>query len=288
MTPSTQPNAAANDFDLGFVGGGHMASAIVAGLLQQGFAPARVWLSDPSEAQRQALVTRFDGVHVTSDNAALANQCEALVLAVKPQVMRDACQALRFPDDRPPPLILSIAAGVQADTIMQWLPDQHPVVRAMPNQGAALRMSTTGMYANNACSTNQHRIADTIMGAVGSVVWVDDEVAIDAITAVAGSGPAYVYYLMEAMQSAAESLNLAPKVARQLAVETAQAAAVLALSDDQSLETLRTHVTSPGGTTEAAVHYMQQHDFAGTVTGAIHAAHARAAQLAEDAAKDPK
>ncbi|MEO0575207.1 MAG: pyrroline-5-carboxylate reductase [Pseudomonadota bacterium] len=284
MTTSSQP--VSTDFTLGFIGGGHMASAIVTGLMLEGFAAERIWISEPSCEQRNALSSRFSGVHVTANNSELTDHCDAVVLAVKPQVMAAVCGALSLQDQESLPVVVSIAAGVRTDSIVGWLGARQPVVRAMPNQGAAARLSTTGLYANDSCSREQRNQAETIMRAVGSVVWVDEEIDIDAITAVAGSGPAYLYYLMEVMQQAAEQLGLSSTVARQLAVETAQAASVLAQSDDETLAALRARVTSPGGTTAAALEFMQANNFAGILTGAINEAHARAAQLADAAAKD--
>ncbi|MEL6870690.1 MAG: pyrroline-5-carboxylate reductase [Pseudomonadota bacterium] len=280
MSSDTSPLA--NDTQtVGFIGGGHMASAIVGGMLRHGFSATAIMISEPSADQRRALATAFAGVQLSDDSAAVVAAADVVVLAVKPQILPQLCRQLRARTDQRQ-LWLSIAAGVQTAAIGRWLGKNVPLIRAMPNQGAALGLSATGLFANPHCTAGDREQAEHIMSAIGAAHWVDEEVLVDAVTALAGSGPAYVYLLLEAMQRAGEALRLTPDVAHAMTVQTATAAAAIAAGGEPLCE-LRARVTSPGGTTAAATEYLEQNDFAALVGGAIETAFARAQSLAQAA-----
>ena len=266
-----------------FLGGGNMANALICGLLGQGYAADDMAVVEISEAARQRLQQAF-GIrcHAVPDSAAMA--CDVLLLAVKPQQMRAACALLGEQGCKP--LVISIAAGLRLADIARWLGGHRRLVRAMPNTPALIGAGMTGLFAFPEVSQAERLDAERILQAVGSTLWVDDEARIDAITAISGSGPAYAFLLIEAMQTAAAELGFTPPQARQLAVDTVLGAARLAAQSDETAAVLRERVTSKGGTTEAALRVMDERGVKEAIVAGARAAAARSRELGEQLGKD--
>jgi len=269
-----------------FIGGGNMAASIIGGLVADGRAPEGIIVADPSAETLAGLAARWPGLRTTADNHAAAADAGILVLAVKPQVMRAVTEDLLPTVARRRPLIVSIAAGVRAGDIDRWLGGGHAIVRCMPNTPALVRSGASGLYANLAVSEAQRNAAERILRAVGLTLWVGSEAQLDAVTAVSGSGPAYFFYVMEAMQAAGEKLGLAPEQARLLVLETAFGAAKLALESTDDAATLRARVTSPGGTTERAIRALESGGLMPLFEQALAAAADRARELGDELGKD--
>ncbi|GAA5131948.1 pyrroline-5-carboxylate reductase [Alloalcanivorax gelatiniphagus] len=263
---------------IGFIGAGNMANSLAGGMIAKGIRPARIWMSDPSR-DRLDEVAQLHRVHVTEDNLEVARRVDVLVLAVKPQVMGDACAALREVIEERQPLIISIAAGVTVENLRHWLGDA-PIVRCMPNTPALVQAGATGLYAAAGVSAAQKEMASQILGAVGLTFWFDEEKELDAVTAVSGSGPAYFFLLMESLIDAAVSQGLPPATARQLVLQTAWGAAQLAITSEVGPDVLRQRVTSPGGTTAAALGVFEEAGFREQVQAAVAAARERSEELA--------
>lgn len=264
---------------IGFIGGGNMARSLVGGLIAGGIDATRISVAEPDASKRDELSTRF-GITTSQDNGTVASDVEVLVLAVKPQVMRQVVTGLAATLHEPAPLLISIAAGVRAASMLRWLGQPLALVRAMPNTPALVRSGATALYASPEVSEEQRSRAESIMRAVGQTLWIDDEGLMDAVTALSGSGPAYFFLFMEALEQAAKELGLPPEAARLLTLETAQGAARMALSSDEGPALLRKRVTSPGGTTEAALGAFAEGGFETLVTRAVRAACERSAELA--------
>lgn len=265
------------DLRLAFIGGGNMARALIGGLCGHGFDPARICVAEPQAAARDALASDF-GVRVSADNREAASQARVVVLAVKPQVLRDVLAELSdaLAEDA---LLLSIAAGITSEQIARWAGGGRRVVRSMPNTPALLGAGATGLFANPACTTEDRQLAARLLEAVGQSVWIERETLMDAVTAVSGSGPAYVFLLAEAMQAAGEAEGLPAEAARQLARQTLIGAAAMLGADATEAGELRRRVTSPRGTTEAAIGVLQAQGFEALVARAVSAARLRGAEL---------
>jgi len=236
-----------------FIGAGNMARSLISGLIQDK-SKLDIRVSDPSKEQLQSLQSGLEGITAFTDNAVAIDGAGIIVLAVKPQIMQLVCEPLIAKVQKDKPLIISIAAGIGIFNLNQWLGGGAlPVVRCMPNTPALVQSGMTGLYANNEVSNEQHDLAESILRAVGSTLWLDNEDKLDAITAVSGSGPAYYFLVMEAMQDAAQKLGLSADDARLLVLQTAFGAAKLALESSDDAGVLRQRVTSKGGTTEAAL-----------------------------------
>lgn len=266
---------------IAFIGGGNMASSIIGGLVAGGFAAADITASDPVP-ETLARLRQTAPVNTTDDNGAAVAGADVVVLAVKPQVMRavaidlaDAAQARR-------PLFISIAAGVTADSLEQWLGGDLPLVRCMPNTPALVRCGATALFANARVGDEQRRLADRILQAVGSVLWVDDEAQLDAVTALSGSGPAYFFLVMEALQQAGEFLGLDAETARRLTLQTALGAATMAGQSDVDAAELRRRVTSPGGTTERAIGILEDGRLRELFLNALTGARDRSVELSRE------
>jgi len=279
---------------IGFIGGGNMATSLIGGILESGTAASDIIVIDPVAEQRTRLQSRF-GIE-TADDSSRVESCSVVILAVKPQVMKEVCQAIK-PDSGT--LYISIAAGIPTGKLAQWLNDsgrddtrpytdsgQLAIIRCMPNTPALLQCGASGLYANEYTSDAQRNTALHILEAVGIAVWVDNEDLIDAVTAVSGSGPAYYFLMMEAMQQAGESLGLSAEVARKLVLQTALGAARMANEGDDDPATLRNKVTSKGGTTEQAINSFQSNGFEEIVRRALIAARDRGRTLAEELTSD--
>ncbi len=271
-----------NTEKIGFIGAGNMAQAIIGGLVQSGLVPDRVIVADLDKDKCDALVQQY-GVTAVLDNTMVVEQADVLLLAVKPQVMSQMLEPLAKVVQKSQPLIVSFAAGIPIDLIQSWVGIAAAVVRVMPNTPALVSAGVSGLYASDEVSDAQCQSAESIMRAVGSVVWVDNEGLIDSVTAVSGSGPAYFFYLIESLEQGGVKNGLSPEQARLLALETAFGAAKLALESELSPAELRQRVTSPGGTTEAAINHMKAKRFPEIVNDAVSAAAQRAQELAEKA-----
>jgi pyrroline-5-carboxylate reductase len=263
-----------------FIGGGNMARSLVGGLIADGFAVDKLVVAEPDGRRREALERDF-GVRVNADNAAAVAGAEVVVLAVKPQHMPGVARELAGPLAGTGALVISIAAGIRSAELVRWLGAGLPVVRAMPNTPALLGCGASALYASPEAQPLHREQAEAILRSVGSVCWVEDEALMDVVTALSGTGPAYFFLLTEAMADGAAELGMAPELARLLAVETALGAARMAIESEHDVAVLRAHVTSPGGTTEAAVAALEAGGFRQLVAMAVSRAAARCRELAD-------
>lgn len=265
---------------LAFLGGGNMATSLIAGLIDDGWDPDRILVSEPNRSQQQHLGGRF-GVHVTHDNNRAAQRGATVVFCVKPHIMatvtRGVASTLR--SRQPQPLVVSIAAGVREPDICRWLGYDAAVVRAMPNTPALVRSGAAALYANAFVNESQRNQAESILRAVGITLWFEDEAMLDAVTALSGSGPAYLFLWMELMASAGERLGLSRGAAQLLTLQTAFGAAKMALESSEPPSVLRSRVTSAGGTTEQGLKVLQQADLERAFYEALDLARERAVEL---------
>lgn len=263
---------------IAFIGAGNMAASLIGGLRAKGLEAAQIRASDPGEETR-ARVSAEHGIEVFADNAQAIEGADVVVLAVKPQAMKAVCEAIR-PSLKPGQLVVSIAAGITCASMNNWLGAQ-PIVRCMPNTPALLRQGVSGLFATNQVTAEQRQQAQELLSAVGVALWLDEEQQLDAVTAVSGSGPAYFFLLIEAMTAAGVKLGLPADIAAQLTLQTALGAAHMAVSSDVDAAELRRRVTSPAGTTEAAIKSFQANGFEALVEKALGAAAHRSAEMAE-------
>lgn len=264
-----------NSQSISFIGGGNMAQSLITGLVEAGHDAGHLTASDPIAAQRKAIGGL--GATAVEDNQHAITGANVVVLAVKPQVLGAVLKKLAFEPDQ---LIISICAGVPIASIAGWTSEEQPIVRCMPNIPALLRAGITALHANPQTDPKQREIAEQVLAAVGQTIWVDAEATLDAVTAISGSGPAYFFYLMEAMVRAGEALGLEPEVASQLTIETAYGAARMARETSTPPATLRVNVTSPGGTTERALKVLDEYHTDQHIVDAIKQAAQRAHELA--------
>lgn len=262
------------------IGGGNMARALIGGWIETGISANLLSVAEPNESARLALTQDF-GIQCHSDNQLAVQQAEVWLLAVKPQLMPSVCQALRAQADASAPLVISIAAGISTASLQSWLGDQARIVRAMPNTPALIGQGATGVYAGANVASAARDVATALMSAVGRTVWIEHEQQMDAVTATSGSGPAYFFLLIEAMQKAAVELGLAPETARELVLQTALGASMMACDSDKTATELRISVTSPGGTTQAALEVFNDAQFSQLVMHALSAAEARGRELSQ-------
>lgn len=261
-----------------FIGGGNMARSLVGGLLAAGADPAAVRVADPSADARAALASDF-GVATFESAADAVDGAEAWVFAVKPQVMRAVCTELAAVAQQARPLVVSIAAGITSAQLDRWLGGGLAVVRTMPNTPALLGAGVTGLYANPRVDAAGRARAEGLLASAGATVWIDDEALMDAVTGTSGSGPAYVFLLAEAMEEAAIAEGLAADAARTLVRHTILGAARMLVESGEPPAELRRRVTSPGGTTQAAIETFEAGDLRGLVARAIRAATRRGGEL---------
>jgi pyrroline-5-carboxylate reductase len=266
---------------LAFIGAGNMAAALISGLTQRGMPPERLVVADPSEDQLKR-VQREYGVCVAADNAAAVKGADVIILAVKPQQMRT--MALELAGHLAPlrPLVISVAAGIPHAALARWFGPHIPVIRTMPNRPALNGFGATGLYAPASVGLAARTMAEEIMAAVSATVWVEHESQMDTVTALSGSGPAYFFLFMEALQAAAHERGLPTEIARRLTLETAFGAAQMARQSHESLATLRDQVTSKGGTTAAALAVLDAAGLRAIVAHAVAAADRRSAELAAE------
>ena len=263
---------------IAFIGAGNMAASLIGGMRAKGLDAAHIRASDPG-ADTRARVSAEHGIEVFADNAEAIEGADVVVLAVKPQAMKAVCEAIR-PSLKPHQLVVSIAAGITCASMKNWLGAQ-PSVRCMPNTPALLRQGVSGLYATAEVDAEQRQQAQELLSAVGLALWLDEEQQLDAVTAVSGSGPAYFFLLIEAMTAAGVKLGLPADIAAQLTVQTALGAAHMAVASDVDAAELRRRVTSPAGTTEAAIKSFQANGFEALVEKALGAAAQRSAEMAE-------
>ncbi len=265
---------------LTFIGAGNMARSLIAGLVQDN-TTLQLHIADPDPLALDSIQKNWPTVQVFQDNRSACFQADIIVLAVKPHLLLSVCENLRETIQTTQPLIVSIAAGVREDRISQALGTELPIVRCMPNTPALVQAGATGLYANAQVSDEQRSDAEAILRAVGITLWFSDEDQLDAVTAVSGSGPAYFFLVMEAMQAAANQLGLKQEEARLLVLQTALGAAKLAMESSDDVAVLRERVTSRGGTTEAALQVLNQGGLHELFQQALSAAQQRAKELAK-------
>ena len=266
---------------LAFIGGGNMAAALIGGLTARGMPATRIAVADPSRVQLDLLM-RNHGIAATLDNAEAVADADVVLLAVKPQQMRAVALALAPRLATPRPLVVSIAAGIPHAALARWLGSDVPVVRSMPNRPALNGCGATALYAPAGVGADRRSLAEDIMAAVGGTVWVEHESQMDTVTALSGSGPAYFFLFMEALEAAAEARGLPGHIAHKLTLETAFGAAQMARQSADSLRTLREQVTSKGGTTAAALEVFTAAGLRDLVGRAVAAADRRSAELAAE------
>ena len=260
-----------------------MAFSLVNGLLNQAWPAAQICVADVATEQLEKF--RALNVRTFTDNSAAIDGAAAIVLAVKPQIAAMVCEALAL---QPAQLLVSIAAGINCQSLSIWTTEAQPIVRCMPNTPALLGQGATALYATKHCTQEQKHLAQSILDAAGTTQWVDEESKLDAVTAVSGSGPAYFFALMEAMIEAGCELGLSREMATQLTIQTAAGAAAMAQMQEDSPAQLRENVTSPGGTTQAALTHMSDAGMAQIIKGALTAARDRAEALAIEFGAQPQ
>lgn len=265
-----------------FIGGGNMATSLIGGLIAQGHPADSISVSDPNESQRSQLEKTFS-INTSADCGEAMNNADIVVLAVKPQVMKDVAISIAaaIKEGAKQPLFVSIAAGINLYSLESWLGKDQSIVRCMPNTPSLIQLGASGLFANEHTSIVQKNLAETVLKAAGIVQWVQSEAEIDAVTAVSGSGPAYYFLLMEAMIDAGTELGLSRETASQLTIQTAIGAAQMAKESDVDVAELRRRVTSPGGTTEQAINTFEGAHLRDIVKAALNAANRRSGELAE-------
>lgn len=269
------------DLKVRFVGAGNMATSLIGGLINRGFMPSQITASDPGGHQRQAVTEKF-GVQTFHDNNAHFGIPDVVVFAVKPQIMKKVTLDVANSIAETGALVISIAAGIKVEHLENWLTTDTAIVRTMPNTPALIGEGATGLFANHNVTKEQKHLTEGIMDSVGISHWVDKEFKIDVVTALSGSGPAYFFLFMEYMQKTAIELGLSPDVAAKLTEQTALGSAILAQRSSDDIKVLREKVTSPNGTTEAALISFDKNELEETIKQALNAANDRSKQLSED------
>lgn len=269
--------SAALNCNITFIGGGNMAQALIGGLLSRGLPATRITVSDPFENIRQLLQEK--DVHVTDDNIAAIKNADIVVFAVKPQVLGGVLKPLKGLLENK--LLISIVAGAEIKTISD-LTSSERVVRVMPNTPALVQTGAHGMFAKPEVSAKDRELATQVLAATGLTLWVSSEAQIDAVTAVSGSGPAYFFYMMESMIRAGKNMGLDEKVATALTLQTALGAAQMAITSSNAPSELRKNVTSPNGTTQAALEVFDRAQISQNIQTALAAAQKRSQELAQE------
>lgn len=267
-----------------FIGAGNMASAIIGGMIDSGYPRDAITATAPHEEALTPVRERL-GIHTSTDNATAVANADVVVLAVKPQIMREVCEKLRDAVQARKPLIVSVAAGLPAETLEAWLGGGLAVVRCMPNTPSLVGAGAAGLYANARVSDDQRSLATELLEAVGLVEWVEEEALLEAVTAVSGSAPAYFFLMFEAMEEAGTKLGLPADTARRLAMQTALGAARMAMDSDKTPGELKRNVMSPGGTTERAIEHLEDAGLRRLMAEAMDACAERAREMAEELGK---
>lgn len=268
-----------------FIGAGNMAFSLIGGLLGSGYAKEKIIATSPTEQRRNA-ITEKTGIFCYADNCEAIEKADIIVFAVKPQQMQTVCKEAQAVIQKNKPLVVSIAAGIRETDINRWLGGQVAIVRTMPNTPSLIQSGATGLYANTQVSNEQKTQAENILRAAGLTIWVEKESLIDSVTALSGSGPAYYFLFMEAMQQAGEKLGLDAESAKLLTLQTAFGATKMALESHEDLVTLRQNVTSPNGTTEKALQSFEAANLREIVFNAMQAAQHRSEELANTLGED--
>jgi pyrroline-5-carboxylate reductase len=263
--------------NISFIGGGNMAKAIIGGLKNNGFNPSAIKVIELDAEKRIQLTADFNVQ--TSADYSVVSDTNVIILAVKPQQLREVCKQLKPLLNTQ--LVISIAAGIRSADISRWLDGYKSIVRVMPNTPAQIQAGVSALYADANISEVQRDQATTIMAAVGKTLWLDNEAKMDAVTAISGSGPAYVFYLIEALQEAALSLGLKAEDARMLALQTFAGASLLAVQSEEDIQTLRAQVTSKGGTTEQGILALEAANIKGAMMNAAKAAAEKSVMLGD-------
>ena len=264
-----------------FIGGGNMAIAMIGGMLQQGFTATQIHVVEPDHSKREQLTTTW-GISCSDPQTALPAS-DAILFAVKPQQLHSVASALGSQINGA--LVISIAAGIRSDTLAQWLGNNPRIVRVMPNTPALVQAGMSGAFATAGVTAADRSLTEQMLAAIGEMVWVSHENELDGITAISGSGPAYVFYFMEALQAAAEAQGFSPETARQLSYQTFAGAVKLALQSEDDAATLRKKVTSKGGTTEQGIATLEARGTGAAIIAAAAAAAARSFELGEEATR---
>jgi len=265
---------------IAFIGGGNMARSLIGGMIATGVSNQNISVSEPQADLRKCLNEDFE-VSASEENASVAKGADVIVLAVKPQILQEVVTPLGSLVAEARPLLISVAAGVTCLSIERWVGGQPALIRVMPNTPALIGAGISALYANSNVSDDQRALAEKIMAAVGKTIWIKEETLMDAVTAVSGSGPAYFFYVMQAIHDAAVREGLDAQTARLLSLETALGAARLAVESTEDPGSLQTQVTSPGGTTEAAINVLNNSGVRDALQQAVSAARARGGELAE-------
>lgn len=269
-----------NTQKIGFIGGGNMASSLISGLIASGHSPQDLWVSDINQDALKVLAENLN-VNTSTNNDDIINAVDVVVLAVKPQILSTVAKNATASIQQKQPLVVSIAAGISQQSLSQCLGNNIAIVRCMPNTPALVLTGATALHANAQVTAEQHDLAENIMRSVGIALWVNDESELDVVTAVSGSGPAYYFLLMEAMEKAAIEMGMNEVTARLLVQQTALGAAKIALESSESPEQLRKRVTSPGGTTQQALETFEEGGFTALVSKALHAARDRSIEMSK-------
>ena len=269
------------EISIGFVGGGNMAQAIIRGLLRAGHSASRLSVADPSGEQRNAVTAINGAINVAEDSTDLAGRCDLLVLAVKPQIMADVASMLGQQERPTQQIIVSVAAGITLESLRSWFGSNAAIIRVMPNQPALAGEGMSGLCATATVDNAGRAAADYLMSATGKAAWFDDESLMDAVTAISGSGPAYFYLCTEIMQDVAREFGFTADIARMLSTQTALGAATVASHSTDDLATLRQQVTSPGGTTAAALAALEEAGIRDIFRKALIAARDRSVELGQ-------
>lgn len=267
-----------------FIGCGNMSRSLIGGLIANNVRTENLTATDPDEDQRQNIAEQFGITTLEDNNAAVAN-ADVIVLAVKPQVMHQVVSELADAVKGSSKLLISIAAGIKLDSLSEWLGESSAIIRVMPNTPALIKAGAAALFANEHTTNSQKNTAEAMMRSVGSAIWLESEDLMDTVTALSGSGPAYFFYFMEAMEKTAIDMGLNNEQARLLTIETALGAAKMALLSASDLAELRTQVTSPGGTTEQALNVLKQGKLEELVREAMDAAKQRSIELSQSFGK---
>ncbi|WP_373017512.1 pyrroline-5-carboxylate reductase [Thiomicrorhabdus sp.] len=268
-----------------FIGAGNMAKSLIGGLIASGYPKDKIIAADPTQAQRDNLTATF-GIVCFAENNEAVQQADVVVLAVKPQILQNVSKSIQAAVQQKNSLIISVAAGIRTGDINRWLGGNLAIVRTMPNTPALIQSGATGLFANELVNNEQKNQAEHIMRAAGLTIWVQEESQIDVVTALSGSGPAYYFLFMEAMEQAAQSMGLDAKTAHLLTMQTALGAAKMVMESSDDCATLRKNVTSPNGTTEQAINTFENQGLREMVEKAMLAAKNRAEELANELGDD--
>ena len=265
---------------ISIIGTGNMGNSLISGLINHAHPKEKIWATDVDENKLAQIESTFH-IHTTTDNLKAVQHADIVILAIKPQLFAEILPTLSNVLRERGPLVISIAAGIRTASMVHWLGYPAPIVRAMPNTPALINCGITALYANSEVTEEQRCKAESILNAVGMTVWLTDEKYMDVVTALSGSGPAYFFLMMEAMQNAAVSMGLSPQTATQLTVQTALGAARMAVESGKTLSELRLNVTSKGGTTEKAISVLEENNIRELFEKALQAAKRRSEELAE-------